>query len=69
MFVYEADSSGLFGNLLYTALLTSVPFGTFQLQFPGSPTTIGKQNLWIGISVSSFNAGMFFSPNPGQQHG
>ena len=64
LYVFEADSNGLVGNLLYTSTITGVANGISQLQFAGSPTTAGKQNLWIGVSASAAGAGMLLSPNP-----
>jgi len=64
LYVYDTDANGLVNNLLYTATISGIPNGLFQLQF-GTPNIAGGiQNLWIGLAASAANAGMVMSPNP-----
>jgi len=64
LYVFDTAAGGFVGSLLYTATISGVPNGISQLQFAGSPATVGIQNLWIGVSASATNAGMILSPNP-----
>lgn len=64
LYVYDTDANGLVNNLLYTATISGIPNGLFQLQF-GTPNIAGGiQNLWIGLAASAANAGMVMSPSP-----
>lgn len=64
LYVYDTDANGLVNNLLYTATISGIPNGLFQLQF-GTPSIAGGiQDLWIGLAASAANAGMVMSPNP-----
>ena len=65
LYVYDATGAGGgVGNLLYTASLSGIPNGAFQLQFGTPNIAAGIQNLWIGLSASADRAGMLLSPNP-----
>lgn len=64
LYVYDTDANGLVNNLLYTATISGIPNGLFQLQF-GTPSIAGGiQDLWIGLAASAANAGMVMSPSP-----
>jgi hypothetical protein len=56
---------GRVGNLLFSATITGIPNGVWQLQFGTPPIGGGHQNLWIGLSVNAGGAGMLLTPAPG----
>jgi hypothetical protein len=56
---------GRVGNLLFSATITGIPNGAWQLQFGTPPIGGGHQNLWIGLSVNAGGAGMLLTPAPG----
>jgi hypothetical protein len=65
LYVFDATGAGGgVGNLLFTATISNIPNGLFQLQFGTPPIGGGKQNLWIGLAANAANAGMVLSPNP-----
>jgi hypothetical protein len=56
---------GRVGNLLFSATITGIPNGAWQLSFGTPPIGGGHQNLWIGLSVNADGAGMLLTPAPG----
>jgi len=64
LYVYNTGSGGVVGNLLYTATLTGIPYGLFQLQFGTPNIAAGISSLWIGLSANAANAGMVIMPAP-----
>jgi hypothetical protein len=71
VYIYAADSFGGVdnSNLLYTATISGIPNGLFQLQIGTPNIAAGIQNLWIGLAASANSAGMVLSPNPNPSPG
>jgi hypothetical protein len=64
LYVFDTGVGGVVGNLLYTASISGISNGAFQLQFGTPGIAAGVQNLWIGLSANATQAGMLLSPNP-----